>query len=125
MIYNENTKRWIICFNKLLIFIFQVLDLMQEVSEDNLQNLNNDAIGQNQLVKPLISRKPTKYGSQDDLKDFSAVNDDIDNVEQEDENEDEENLSYHSDSDSTVMMSGNSPFVSKAARYNFLSRSSK
>ena len=30
---------------------------------------------------------------------------------------------YHSDSDSTVMMSGNSPFVSKTARYNFLSRS--
>ena len=30
---------------------------------------------------------------------------------------------YHSDSDSTVMMSGNSPFVSKTARYNFLTRS--
>ena len=30
---------------------------------------------------------------------------------------------YHSDSDSTVMMSGNSPFISKSARYNFLSRS--
>merc|ERR1719320_2422832 len=30
---------------------------------------------------------------------------------------------YHSDSDSTVMMSGNSPFVSKSVRYNFLSRS--
>merc|ERR1712025_777597 len=30
---------------------------------------------------------------------------------------------YHSDSDSTVMMSGNSPFISKTARYNFLSRS--
>ena len=32
---------------------------------------------------------------------------------------------YHSDSDSTVMMSGNSPFISKSARYNFLSRSGK
>ena len=30
---------------------------------------------------------------------------------------------YHSDSDSAVMMSGNSPFISKTARYNFLSRS--
>ena len=30
---------------------------------------------------------------------------------------------YHSDSDSTVMMSGNSPFISKDARYNFLQRS--
>ena len=32
---------------------------------------------------------------------------------------------YHSDSDSTVMMSGNSPFISKSARYNFLSRSGR
>lgn len=30
---------------------------------------------------------------------------------------------YHSDSDSAVMASGNSPFVSKSARYHFLSRS--
>lgn len=30
---------------------------------------------------------------------------------------------YHSDSDSAVMASGNSPFVSKSARYNFLTRS--
>lgn len=30
---------------------------------------------------------------------------------------------YHSDSDSAVMASGNSPFLSKSARYNFLSRS--
>lgn len=44
-----------------------------------------------------------------------------------DEGEDEGNTSdlspYHSDSDSAVMMSGNSPFISKAQRYNFLSRS--
>jgi len=32
---------------------------------------------------------------------------------------------YHSDSDSAIMMSGNSPYVSKRARYNFLSRSGK
>ena len=37
------------------------------------------------------------------------------------EEEDEED--HKSDSDSTVMMSGNSPFVSKSARYNFLQRS--
>ncbi|KAK6621932.1 hypothetical protein RUM44_001739 [Polyplax serrata] len=30
---------------------------------------------------------------------------------------------YHSDSDSAIMMSGNSPYVSKRARYNFLTRS--
>ena len=32
---------------------------------------------------------------------------------------------YHSDSESAVMTSGNSPFISKEARYNFLSRSGK
>lgn len=30
---------------------------------------------------------------------------------------------YHSDSESAVMTSGNSPFISKEARYSFLSRS--
>lgn len=45
-------------------------------------------------------------------------------TEEEDEEETISDISgYHSDSDSTVMMSGNSPFVSKTARYNFLSRS--
>lgn len=43
---------------------------------------------------------------------------------QEDDLEDSSDVSgYHSDSDSAVMMSGNSPFLSKSARYNFLSRS--
>jgi len=32
---------------------------------------------------------------------------------------------YHSDSDSAIMMSANSPYVSKRARYIFLSRSGK
>lgn len=30
---------------------------------------------------------------------------------------------YHSDNESAVMTSGNSPFVSKEARFSFLSRS--
>ena len=42
-------------------------------------------------------------------------------VRHHEEDEDEEDPK--SDSDSTVMMSGNSPFVSKSARYNFLQRS--
>lgn len=40
------------------------------------------------------------------------------------EDEDSSDISgYHSDSDSAIMMSGNSPYVSKRARHNFLSRS--
>ena len=43
--------------------------------------------------------------------------------EVEDEDDSSDVSGYHSDSDSTVMASGNSPFVPKSARYNFLSRS--
>ncbi len=42
----------------------------------------------------------------------------------DDGEEDSSDLSgYHSDSDSAIMTSGNSPFVTPRARYNFLSRS--
>jgi hypothetical protein len=41
----------------------------------------------------------------------------------EDEDDSSDISGYHSDSDSAIMMSGNSPYVSKRARYNFLSRS--
>jgi len=41
----------------------------------------------------------------------------------EDEGESSDISGYHSDSDSAIMMSGNSPYVSKRARYNFLTRS--
>lgn len=44
----------------------------------------------------------------------------------EDYDDDSSDLSgYHSDSDSAIMTSGNSPYVSPKARYNFLSRSGK
>jgi len=43
----------------------------------------------------------------------------------EDEDDSSDISGYHSDSDSAIMMSGNSPYVSKRARYNFLSRSGK
>ena len=43
-----------------------------------------------------------------------------------DDDDDSSDVSgYHSDSDSAIMMSGNSPFVSKNARFNFLTRSGK
>ena len=101
---------------------------MQEVSEDNQESMSCDISNQVVNTKPLISRKPTKYIADDKTKEFSGGHDGIINtrdIDENDDDDDEENLSYHSDSDSTVMMSGNSPFVSKAARYNFLSRSSK
>jgi hypothetical protein len=43
----------------------------------------------------------------------------------EDDDDSSDISGYHSDSDSAIMMSGNSPYVSKRARYNFLSRSGK
>ena len=60
---------------------------------------------------------------------MNEVAEEVANEPPEDEHEPHPNASdysgYHSDSDSTVMMSGNSPFISKSARYNFLSRSGK
>lgn len=42
------------------------------------------------------------------------------------EDEDSSDISgYHSDSDSAIMMSGNSPYVTKRARHNFISRSGR
>ena len=41
----------------------------------------------------------------------------------EEEGESSDISGYHSDSESAVMTSGNSPFISKEARYSFLSRS--
>ena len=96
---------------------------MQEVSEDNRENFSSDTSNQANLSKPPIPGKPTKYTVEEKPKELGASNDEI--GIQENDDDDEENVSYHSDSDSTVMMSGNSPFVSKAARYNFLSRSSE
>ena len=49
-----------------------------------------------------------------------------DNEDHEDEAGNGSDISgYHSDSESAVMTSGNSPFISKEARYSFLSRSGK
>lgn len=44
-------------------------------------------------------------------------------AEGEDEGHTSDLSPYQSDSDSAVMMSGNSPFITKEQRYNFLSRS--
>ena len=45
--------------------------------------------------------------------------------EDKDEGESSDISGYHSDSESAVMTSGNSPFISKEERYNFLTRSGK
>ncbi len=46
-------------------------------------------------------------------------------VVDEEEDDDLDSNGYHSDSESCVMTSGNSPFISKEARYHFLSRSGR
>ena len=74
--------------------ISQVLDLMREVSNDE----NTFSNGPN-----TSSNGPMDGDSNSASSDISG--------------------GYHSDSDSTIMMSGNSPFVSKSAKHNFLQRS--
>ncbi|KAI9564615.1 hypothetical protein GHT06_008356 [Daphnia sinensis] len=75
---------------------------------------------QNIVVAPILMKY--SHGCQQVLELMREVS--SDQNPQEDDLEDSSDVSgYHSDSDSAVMMSGNSPFVSKSARYNFLSRS--
>ena len=74
---------------------FKVLDLMEEVSEEDE---GEDLAGDEPAKEQRGDWSPPDY---------------------------EDDVSYHSDSDSTIMMSGNSPFITKAARCNFLSRSGK
>ena len=74
----------------------QVLDLIKELCEDSKDGSTADLFD-------------------DDLYeggDLSGLNGDL-------------SAGYHSDSESCVMTSGNSPFISKEARYNFLSRSGR
>lgn len=72
------------------------------------------------VVAPILMKY--SHGCQQVLELMREVS--SDQNPQEDDLEDSSDVSgYHSDSDSAVMMSGNSPFVSKSARYNFLSRS--
>ena len=95
---------------------------MQEVSEDNKDNFTCEGSDQATYDQITKSEKPMSYPAEETHKKCGINNDEID---VHDNDEEEDNVNYHSDSDSTIMMSGNSPFVSKAARYNFLCRSSK
>ena len=54
---------------------------------------------------------------------MKEVTEDKGSVEEEDGGNGSDISGYHSDSESAVMTSGNSPFISKEARYSFLSRS--
>ena len=95
---------------------------MQEVSEDNKDNFTCDSTEQATYDQLTKSGKPINYSVEENHKERVENNDDFTAKESDDVDDD---VNYHSDSDSTIMMSGNSPFVSKAARYNFLCRSSK
>ncbi|XP_071440865.1 uncharacterized protein [Hetaerina americana] len=85
--------------------LFQFTQLRKEAARD----VPTDAV-----VAPILMRY--SYGCQQVLQMMKEV--------AEDEDDDSSDISgYHSDSDSAIMMSGNSPFISKRARYNFLTRS--
>merc|ERR1719278_553613 len=67
-------------------------------------------------VAPILMRY--QRGCQQVLELMKEVSED-----KEDDGEGSDISGYHSDSESAVMTSGNSPFISKEARYSFLSRS--
>merc|ERR1719400_2229071 len=74
-----------------------------------------------QSVAPILMRY--QRGCQQVLDLMKEVTEDKGSVEEEDGGNGSDISGYHSDSESAVMTSGNSPFISKEARYSFLSRS--
>lgn len=85
--------------------LFQFTQLKREAKDVN----------PNAIVAPILMR--FSHGCDQVLRLMKEFSDD---------DQDSSDISgYHSDSDSAIMMSGNSPYVSKNSRYNFLYRSSK
>ena len=83
------------------IIALQVLDLIKELCEDSKDGSTADLFD-------------------DDLFEAGGSGGDLSGL-----NGGDLSAGYHSDSESCVMTSGNSPFISKEARYNFLSRSGR
>ena len=103
--------------------LLQVLDLMEEVSEEDNLDENRNKVG------PPSSEIGWGVGASPHVNQVSA-NSAGDRVTSTGADtltvEGGGDVCYYSDTeDSTIMMSGNSPFISKAARCNFLSRSGK
>ena len=82
------------------IIALQVLDLIKELCEDSKDGSTAD----------LFDDDLFEAGGSGDLSGLNGG---------------DLSAGYHSDSESCVMTSGNSPFISKEARYNFLSRSGR
>merc|ERR1719203_1174369 len=117
--------------------LFQFTQLKKEIKLLTAKNSSNSSssstgVGSSKSdpsVAPLLMR--FQRGCQQVLDLMKEVNEDAlepniagsENNLNSDGGGSSDNSGYHSDSDSTVMMSGNSPFISKSARYNFLSRS--
>lgn len=78
----------------------QVLDLIKELCEDSKDGSTADLFDDD------------LFDNGGGAGDLNGLNGDL-------------SAGYHSDSESCVMTSGNSPFISKEARYNFLSRSGR
>ena len=103
--------------------LLQVLDLMEEVSEEDELDENRNKVG------PPSSEIGWGVGASPHVNQVSAnsagdrlTSTGADTLTVEGGGD----VCYYSDTeDSTIMMSGNSPFISKAARCNFLSRSGK
>ena len=103
--------------------LLQVLDLMEEVSEEDELDENRNKVG------PPSSEIGWGVGASPHVNQVSAnsagdrlTSTGADTLTAEGGGD----VCYYSDTeDSTIMMSGNSPFISKAARCNFLSRSGK
>ncbi|XP_064096920.1 uncharacterized protein LOC135208546 [Macrobrachium nipponense] len=91
--------------------LFQFTQLRKEAKE----------VDGNAVIAPILMRY--KHGCEQVLEMLKEAMEEDGGGPAGDEDEGSDVSGYHSDSDSAIMMSGNSPYVSKHARFNFLTRS--
>ncbi|KAK8740905.1 hypothetical protein OTU49_002767, partial [Cherax quadricarinatus] len=91
--------------------LFQFTQLRKEAKE----------VDGNAVIAPILMRYT--HGCEQVLEMLKEAVEEDGGAPVGDEDEGSDVSGYHSDSDSAIMMSGNSPYVSKHARFNFLTRS--
>ncbi|KAK8380326.1 hypothetical protein O3P69_016733 [Scylla paramamosain] len=91
--------------------LFQFTQLRKEAKE----------VDGNAVIAPILMRYT--HGCQQVLEMLKEAVEEDGGHQIPEEDEGSDVSGYHSDSDSAIMMSGNSPYVSKHARFNFLTRS--
>jgi len=104
--------------------LFQFTQVKKDNStQQQASSNNNNSEGPKSSVAPILMRY--QRGCQQVLDLMKEVSEDKEDELEGGGGDGSDISGYHSDSESAVMTSGNSPFISKEARFSFLSRSGR